>query len=93
MRQWLNPAIPASIFFSFSIAVNASTDTARRKLEGVIREAPEDKILVESDLHVAGEQMDQALEDMYRFVCEVKGWELEEGVKKIARNYEAFIFG
>ncbi|KAH8172744.1 tatD related DNase domain-containing protein [Sarocladium implicatum] len=93
LHQWLNPAIPATIFFSFSVAVNASTDTAREKLKGVIKEVPEDKILVESDLHVAGEEMDKALENMYRFVCEVKGWALEDGVERIARNYEAFIFG
>jgi Tat protein secretion system quality control protein TatD with DNase activity len=59
----------------------------------VVKEVPEAKILVESDLHVAGEEMDQALAEMYRFVCEVKGWELEAGVKRIADNFEAFIFG
>lgn len=93
LRQWLNPAIPSTIYFSFSIAVNAGSESAREKLRAVIKEVPDGKILVESDLHIAGEQMDQALEGMYRFVCEVKGWELEEGVKRIAKNYEAFIFG
>jgi Tat protein secretion system quality control protein TatD with DNase activity len=93
LRQWLNPTIPSDIYFSFSIAVNAGSAGARDKLRAVIQLVPNGKILVESDLHIAGEEMDAALEDMYRFVCEVKGWELEEGVKRIAKNYEAFIFG
>ena len=54
---------------------------------------PDDRILVESDLHVAGEAMDAALEAMYGKVCEVKGWELEEGIRRIGKNYEEFIFG
>jgi hypothetical protein len=49
--------------------------------------------LIESDLHVAGERMDGMLEEMYRKVCEIKGWGLREGTEKIRRNYEEFIFG
>jgi Tat protein secretion system quality control protein TatD with DNase activity len=93
VHQWLDPSIPATIYFSFSMAVNAASESAREKLRAVVKEVPEAKILVESDLHVAGEEMDQALAEMYRFVCEVKGWELEAGVKRIADNFEAFIFG
>ncbi|CVK93442.1 related to Cut9 interacting protein scn1 [Fusarium mangiferae] len=93
LRQYLNRAIPARIFVSLSTAVNLSTDASRNKTDDVLRALPDDSILVESDLHIAGEQMDSALEDMYRHVCEVKGWNLDEGAKKIAKNYEEFIFG
>ncbi|KAF5628291.1 Cut9 interacting scn1 [Fusarium tjaetaba] len=93
LRQYLNRTIPARIFVSLSTAVNLSTDATRNKTDDVLRALPDDSILVESDLHIAGEQMDSALEDMYRHVCEVKGWNLDEGVKKIAKNYEEFIFG
>ncbi|KAJ4270499.1 Cut9-interacting protein scn1 [Fusarium torreyae] len=93
LKQYLNPAIPARIFVSLSTAVNLSTDASRTKTDEVLRALPDDSVLVESDLHIAGEQMDSALEDMYRHVCEVKGWELEEGVNQIAKNYKEFILG
>ncbi|KAM5348428.1 hypothetical protein ACJ41O_008252 [Fusarium nematophilum] len=93
LRQYLNPAIPARIFVSLSSAVNLSTDAGRTRTDEVIRALPDESLLVESDLHTAGEDMDQALEDMYRHVCEVKGWELGEGVKRIAKNFQDFIFG
>ncbi len=59
----------------------------------VIAACPDDSILVESDLHVAGEQMDAALEDIYRRVSEIKAWELRDGVERIGRNYKEFISG
>ncbi|KAK0388624.1 hypothetical protein NLU13_4867 [Sarocladium strictum] len=93
VRQWLNPSIPATIFFSFSTAVNAASESAREKLKAVVKEIPDGKLLVESDLHVAGEDMETSLEDMYRFICDVKGWDLEDGVRTIAKNYEDFVFG
>lgn len=93
MKQYLHPAIPAKIFFSFSEAINLSEKNGADKFAAQMKVCPDDRILVESDLHVAGEQMDRALEVMYRKICEVKGWELEEGVRRIGRNYEEFIFG
>ncbi|KAF4434162.1 hypothetical protein F53441_13730 [Fusarium austroafricanum] len=93
LRQYLNRAIPARIFVSLSTAVNLSTEASRAKTDEVIVALPDDSILVESDLHIAGEHMDSALENMYRHVCRVKGWNLEKGVKKIAKNYEELIFG
>ncbi|KAF5025813.1 hypothetical protein F66182_2146 [Fusarium sp. NRRL 66182] len=93
LKQYLNPAIPVRIFVSLSTAVNLSTDASRTKTDEVLRALPDDSVLVESDLHTAGEQMDSMLEDMYRHICEVKGWELEDGIKRIAKNYERFILG
>ncbi|KAM0325891.1 hypothetical protein ACHAQA_007194 [Verticillium albo-atrum] len=92
LRQYLHPAIPAKMFFSFSWAVNMGTGDVD-KLEEVVKLCPDDRVLVESDLHTAGEEMDGMLEAMYRKVCQIKGWTLEEGVRKIGRNYEEFIFG
>ncbi|KJZ78042.1 hypothetical protein HIM_02679 [Hirsutella minnesotensis 3608] len=93
LRQWMHPSVPAAVFVSLSTAVNLGTDTARAKLEPLIRAVPDDRILVESDLHVAGERIDAALEDMYRRVCAAKGWTLDDGVATIRRNFEHFVFG
>jgi hypothetical protein len=50
-------------------------------------------ILVESDLHTAGEEMDLRLEDIVRRICGAKGWGLDEGVERLGRNWRAFVFG
>lgn len=93
LKQYLHPAIPTRIFFSLSTAVNLTTKSSNNRTDEVLRALPDDRILVESDLHTAGADMDHALENIYRHVCQVKGWELEDGVKRIARNYQDFIFG
>ncbi|CAK7243629.1 MAG: Cut9-interacting protein scn1 [Sporothrix thermara] len=93
LQQYLNPAIPSAIYFSFSTAVNCSTANGCQRTADVVAACPNDRLLVESDLHVAGAAMDAALEDMYRRVCAIKKWTLADGVEKIARNYEAFIQG
>ncbi|CAK7272251.1 Cut9-interacting protein scn1 [Sporothrix epigloea] len=91
LQQYLRPAIPATIYFSFSTAVNCSTASGCQRLAEVVAACPDDRLLVESDLHVAGADMDAALEDMYRRVCAIKQWTLDKGVERIAQNYNAFI--
>ncbi|KAK1991204.1 Metallo-dependent hydrolase [Colletotrichum falcatum] len=93
LKQYTNPAIPARLFFSFSSAINLGTKAGADKIVDVLRACPDDSILVESDLHIAGDEMDARLEEMYRKVCEIKGWGLQEGVERIGRNYREFIFG
>ncbi|CAK7216228.1 Cut9-interacting protein scn1 [Sporothrix bragantina] len=91
LQQYLNPAIPATIYFSFSTAVNCSTTNGCQRTAEVVAACPDDRLLVESDLHGAGAPMDAALEDMYRRLCAMKKWTLTEGVKKIGQNYDTFI--
>lgn len=91
IKQYTNPAIPCEVFFSFSILVNFS-NTAD-KSEEVIRAIPGDRILVESDLHTAGDRMDGYIEQIVRKVCEVKEWSLEDGVQQLSRNWKCFVFG
>lgn len=99
MKQYTNDrSCPAKIFFSFSHCVNYSTggherDRKKHLADEVIRACPDDRILIESDLHTAGQPMDDMLEEMYRKVCEVKGWGLKEGVERIRKNYHDFILG
>ncbi|KAI4866269.1 hydrolase [Hypoxylon rubiginosum] len=92
VKQYLHPSVPASIFFSFSIVVNWATGGGD-KAEEAIRAIPDDRILVESDLHTAGEQMDQYLEEACRRICKIKGWDLREGVERLGRNWREFVFG
>lgn len=92
IKQYLHPSNPSEIYFSFSTAINFST-AAAAKTEEVIKALPSDRILVESDLHIAGDRMDQHLEDIVRRVCHLKDWDLEEGAVQLNKNWKLFAFG
>ena len=91
LKQYLDPSVPATIFFSFSKTINFSTSS--RKAVDAIKVVPSDRILIESDLHCAGAQMDYLLEDVARSMCQIKGWSLDEGIRLLASNWNHFIFG
>lgn len=91
-KLYLAPEVPAEIFFSFSLAINFST-SARDKTEEVIKFVPAEQILIESDLHIAGDRMDANLKGMAEKVCELKGWGVEEGVERLRANWMRFVFG
>ncbi|ETS83263.1 hypothetical protein PFICI_05139 [Pestalotiopsis fici W106-1] len=94
MNQYLHKTVPSKVFFSFSTAINFDPEGGEKnqKTEEAIRACPDNRVLVESDLHVAGDSMDGALESICRKVCELKGWPLREGVEQLARNYREFVF-
>ncbi|KAI4185388.1 MAG: hypothetical protein L6R41_004162 [Letrouitia leprolyta] len=90
LRQYLEPSVPATIYFSFSRLVNFS-NRSQKAIE-VVKAIPNDRILVESDLHSAGNEMDKLLEDIVRLLCSIKGWSLTEGVELLAKNFRDFVF-
>ncbi|KAI0203795.1 hypothetical protein F4808DRAFT_388426 [Astrocystis sublimbata] len=92
LKMYIHPKVPAKVYFSFSIAVNWSTGGGD-KTEEAIRAIPDDRILVESDLHIAGAQMDTMLEEVCRRICHIKGWDLRAGVTTLAKNWQAFVLG
>ncbi|RYP55046.1 hypothetical protein DL768_000362 [Monosporascus sp. mg162] len=92
LERYVHPSVPAKIYFSFSVAVNWGSGGGE-KAEEAVRAAPDDRILVESDMHEAGEAMDKYLEQICRKICEIKGWRLREGVERLAKNWKEFVFG
>lgn len=92
VKLYTQATVPAKVFFSFSTAVNWGTAGAK-KTEEVIRTLPDNRILAESDLHTAGEPMDDHLEDVCRKICAIKGWGLRAGVEQLARNWVEFALG
>ena len=92
LRRYYHPSVPATVFVSFSVLVNLKEATGRKTVD-VIRTVPDGCVLVESDLHCAGERMDGLLERMVRVVCRAKGWGLEEGVRRLGDNWRRFVFG
>lgn len=96
LRQYLSPSIPVAFFFSFSTAVNLGDDVGAETPESfvqVVSKVPDGMVLVESDLHTAGEDMDDRMENIVRRACKVKGWGLEEGVRTLGANWTRFVFG
>lgn len=93
VKQYIAPSVPCEVFFSFSTTINAWSETSDGKVEAAARAVPDDRILVESDLHTAGESMDHYLEEIVRKICHVKEWNLEDGVKQLGWNWRRFVFG
>ena len=91
LQQYLHPSVPTCVFFSFSCVINFSPPTP--KIRDVIKAVPDDRILVESDLHCAGERMDDLLEKIVREICMIKSWTLEQGVRQLGTNWVHFALG
>lgn len=99
LQQYLNQPTPklqypSQVYFSFSTTVNAKSERGHmRKIMDTIKGVPNDRVLVESDLHTAGENMDKALEGAVRLIAEVRGLEISDCASKLGANWREFVFG
>jgi len=93
VKLYTAPTVPCEVFFSFSTSINSWVEDGKGKVEAAVRAVPDDRLLMESDLHTAGDRMDQYLEEIVRKLCEVKGWDLEAGTKQLAANWRRFVSG
>ena len=95
-KQYTDPKIPIEIFASFSTAINLSDaleeETPSSFVE-MIKSVPDHMLLIESDLHTAGDGMDKRLSDIVRRVCKIKEWDVEHGTRILAANWTRFVFG
>jgi Tat protein secretion system quality control protein TatD with DNase activity len=93
IKQYIAPSVPCEVFFSFSTTINSWSEGGDGKVEAALRAVPEDRLLIESDLHTAGENMDGYLEEVARKICQVKGRGLHDSVVQLNRNWRRFVFG
>jgi Tat protein secretion system quality control protein TatD with DNase activity len=92
VAQYLNPSIPAAIYFSFSHVVNmAGPSASDDKFMDVLKAVPAERILLESDWHRAGAEMEGKLEEVYSHVCWARGWAPEECARRVEQNFCAFL--
>jgi len=92
IREFLHNKVPVDVYFSFSDVINFSGPSTEKIID-VVKSIPDSKILIESDLHCAGVEMDARLSSVFQSICDIKKWPSEEGVKILARNWRRFVFG
>lgn len=99
LQQYLNQPTPklrypSQVYFSFSTTVNARSERGHMsKIMDTIKGVPNDRVLVESDLHTAGESMDKALEGAVRLIAGVRGLEISDCASTLGANWREFVFG
>jgi Tat protein secretion system quality control protein TatD with DNase activity len=92
LREFLHNTVPVDVYFSFSDVINFSGPSSEKVFD-VVKAIPDSKILIESDLHCAGVEMDGRLSSVFQSICDIKKWPAEEGVKILGRNWRRFVFG
>ncbi|KAI5295397.1 hypothetical protein KEM52_001524 [Ascosphaera acerosa] len=92
---YLRSALGMTVYFSFSAVVNmdGKTDEQVQRLMTTIRTVPDDRLLVETDLHEAGPELDSCLLRVVKQVCHAKEWDLESGAAILNNNWKRFVCG
>ncbi len=92
LREYLHKKVPVDVYFSFSDVINFSQRSSENVTE-VIKAVPDSKLLIESDLHRAGVEMDNRLGSIFQRICEIKEWSPGKGVQILGQNWRCFVFG
>jgi Tat protein secretion system quality control protein TatD with DNase activity len=92
LGEYLQNTVPVDVYFSFSDVINFSGPSSGNVFDAV-KAIPDSKILIESDLHCAGVEMDARLSSVFQSICDIKNWPSEKGVKILERNWRRFVFG
>jgi len=90
VRQYLQPTVPSTVYFSFSTVINARYG---QKLLDLISAIPDDRILIESDWHSEGPIRRSQLHDIARLIIHQKNWSIEQGVETLEQNFFKFVYG
>ncbi|XJO71034.1 hypothetical protein BDV3_000621 [Batrachochytrium dendrobatidis] len=80
------PHIGSRFYFSFSTIVNARG----KKFEDRVRSIPHDRILIESDVSNAADEM-SAMQSICQSVADIRGWTMLETAQKTTANANAFL--
>ncbi|KAK6525676.1 hypothetical protein TWF281_010728 [Arthrobotrys megalospora] len=91
IKTWLNPKIPATIYFSFSQAINVGY--GYEKFAEMLGLVPEDRLLVESDLHIASIDMERHLAGIIHRVSRERRWDPSKTVQTVGKNWISFVYG
>ena len=83
-------AYPTDIYYSFSTTINSRNLT---RFVDVLKLVPKERLLVESDMHIAGEEMDAVLQEAAEIVGKVKGWGAQEVGRVLRENWLAWVYG
>ena len=80
------PNIGPRFYFSFSYTINGRSSKTIKKIKLV----PDDRILIESDVHEAG-LVDEAMEKAAGMVVKAKKWSLDKVFEKTSENSTRFL--
>jgi Tat protein secretion system quality control protein TatD with DNase activity len=90
MKQYLAPAVPTEVYFSFSMVINARYG---QKFLDLVSAVPDERILIETDWHSEGQGRRNLLLAIARIIIHVKGWSLDLGIELLERNFQKFVYG
>lgn len=91
LKQWFHPTNPLEVWVSFSSMINFPEGNNRSV--DAVKAVPADRLLIESDLHQAGPEMDARLEEVGRRICKIREWTSEAGLRTLGQNWRAFVLG
>ncbi|KAK9454291.1 TatD family [Dipodascopsis uninucleata] len=89
-KLWLDERkVLSKVYFSFSMVINSRYGD---KFKQILKSIPDERILAESDYHRCDFTMQNLLQEVVIYICEVKNWSLEEGIKRLSENWKSFVF-